>query len=184
MRKMMLSILLLTVGVAKGAIIEFPLNCEGEYIYGDTWTADVDFGVEFAEISNVYIDWSGEITASQDMFVLVAYQFVASLYEFDPHDYFSQASVRGGVATYPDPEPFSLPSTFTDEDWTLLLDGQSSIQIWFGDTPHAGSGGAGGSGTLNQSKLIVEGVVVPEPTTVLLLSCGLFWIRKKHTRPN
>lgn len=181
MRMMMLSILMFIAGMANGAILELPLECEGEYGSGDTWTTNFDLGVEFTEISDVYVDWSGEITASKDMYVIVAHQFVASLYEYEPHDYFSRASVRGGVATYPDPEPFDLSSAFTDEDWTLLLDGQSSIQIWFGDTPHAGSGGTEGTGTLNSATLVIEGTVVPEPASILLLLGGVAVMNKRNT---
>ena len=179
MRKIVLSIFLLIAGVTNCAIIEFPLECEGEFRYGDTWTTYFDLGVEFTEISNVYLDWAGEITASQDMFVLVANQFVASLYESDPHAYFSRAYVAGGVETFPDPEPFAQQSEFTDEEWTLLLDGQSSIQIWFGDTPHAGAGSVGGIGNLDSARFVIEGIVVPEPVTLAVFGVGFLFIRKR-----
>ena len=181
MKKMMLSALIFIAGVTNGAIFELPLECEGEYGLGDTWTTTFDLGVGFTEISNVYIDWAGELTAFQGMPVPIASQFVASLYESDPQDYFSRAYVAGGVATYPNPKPFDLQSVFTDDDWTLLLDGQSSIEIWFGDTPHpTGSGGAAGTGSLNSATLVIEGTVVPEPITLALFGFGFLFIRKRN----
>ncbi|GAJ23597.1 unnamed protein product, partial [marine sediment metagenome] len=96
-----------------------------------------NLGFTFTEIFNLYIDWSGEITGEETMNAgIIDTQFVATLYELDPHDYFGRAYVQGGADTYPDPEPFDLQSPFNGQDWTMLLDGEASIEIWFGDTPH------------------------------------------------
>ena len=55
---------LLGAGVAGADIVELPLACEGVYDFNQPyWTTDFDLGVTFTEISNVYIDWSGEITS-------------------------------------------------------------------------------------------------------------------------
>ena len=165
---------------SQAAIFEVPLACEGEYILSDTWNTDFNLGTAFTEITNVYISWSGEITASQDWLFVVAYQFVASLYELNPHDYYSRAYVMGGVDTYPDAEPFNLESVFDNDDWSLLLDGQSSIEISFWDTIHPlGSDGNDGTGTLNPATLVIEGNVVPEPGTVLLFGLGGLLLRRR-----
>lgn len=175
------AILFIHATPSQGAIFEVPLACEGEYVLSDTWNTDFNLGTSFTEITNVYISWSGEITASQDWLFVVAYQFVASLYELDPHDYYSRAYVAGGVDTYPDAEPFNLESVFGDDDWSLLLDGQSSIEISFWDTIHPlGSSGNDGTGTLNPATLVIEGNVVPEPGTVLLFGIGGLVLRKRR----
>lgn len=108
--------------------------------------------------------------------------FVATLYELDHHDYFGRAYVQGGAATYPDPTLFDLQSSFTAEDWADLLDGQSTIEIWFGVTSHPLGLGSGepGTGQLSSATLIVEGTVIPEPATFVLTVIGIFCVRKKH----
>lgn len=177
---LVVAILFIHATPSQAAIVEVPLACDGEYVLSDTWFTDFDIGTAFTEITNVYISWSGGITASQGMWDVIAYQFVASLYELDSHDYYSRAYVRGGVDTYPDAEPFNLESVFSDDDWSLLFDGQSSIEIWFGDTIHPlGSGGNDGTGTLNPATLVIEGNVVPEPATALLCALGGLMLRKR-----
>lgn len=40
----------------------FDLGCQPVYDFESTyWTTDFDLGVTFIEISNVYIDWAGEM---------------------------------------------------------------------------------------------------------------------------
>ena len=165
---------------ANAVIIELPLECEGEYGFHDTWITAFDLGVEFTEISSIYIDWSGEITAFQGMYGIYASQFVASLYESEPHNYFARAYMAGGTTTYPNSEPFDLQSQFTD-DWTMLLDGQSNIKIWFGDTIHPlGSVVSAGTGRLDSATLIIEGTIIPEPVTVSLLALGIVLLRRRR----
>jgi len=162
-------------------IIELPFECEGDYLFHETWTASFDVGVEFAEISNVYLDWSGEITAFQGMRGIYASQFVASLYESDPYNYYARAYVAGGVPTYPNPEPFDLASQLDADDWIKLLDGQSNIEIWFGDTIHPlDSVVSAGTGRLDSAILVIEGTVIPEPATLFLLALGAILVRRKR----
>jgi hypothetical protein len=161
-------------------IIELPLECEGEYLFHETWTASFDVGVEFAEISSIYMDWSGEITASQGMLFPIAFQFVASLYESDPYNYYARAYVAGGVPTYPNPEPFDLASQFDADYWIKLLDGQSNIEIWFGDTIHLlDSVVSAGTGRLDSATLVIEGTVIPEPCTLCLFALGAVLLKRK-----
>ncbi len=177
---MIVVILFMHAMPAQSAIIEVPLACDGEYVLSDTWTTDFNLDTSFTDITNVYISWSGDITASQGMLGVVPNQFVASLYELDPHDYFSRAYVMGGVDSYPDAKPFDLDSVFGDDDWSLLLDGQCSIEIWFGGTfQPLGSGGNDGTGTLSPATLVIEGNIVPEPASILLVSLGILLLRRR-----
>ena len=58
-------IVLALAGLSAGDTIELPLTgCSGFYdVNTPAWTMDFDLGVTFSEISHVYIDWSGEISA-------------------------------------------------------------------------------------------------------------------------
>ncbi len=59
-----LAVLVLAVG-AWADVIELPLDCAGTYdINTPAWNYNFDLGVTFSEISNVYIDWSGEAVAN------------------------------------------------------------------------------------------------------------------------
>jgi len=123
--------------VVNATVFELPLACEGQYTVEQTWTTDFDFGITFTEISNIYIDWSGSITAefvedlvSGNRFPIDA-QFVADLYDLDTHDFCGGAYVQTGAATYPNPEPFGLQSAFYDYGWSKLLNGKGTIEIGF-----------------------------------------------------
>jgi hypothetical protein len=58
-------------------------------------------------------------------------QFIADIYDFVTHDICGSAYLRTGAATYPNPEPFDLKSTFINGGWSMLLDGQGTIEIGF-----------------------------------------------------
>jgi len=181
--------------MARGDIVEldlFSLGCPAEYDFkSPSWTTDFDLGVTFTEISHVYIDWSGEITAE-----LVAPcgsppdtpahpldgLFVATLYEPDPHDYFGRAYAQAGQATSPDPEPFELRSAFTDEGWSVLLDGRGAIEISLHiiSRPLYLCTVEYPCGQLDSATLVLEGTVIPEPATILLLAIGIAGIQAKH----
>lgn len=180
-------VLMLLFGVrslVNAAIVQLPLDCAGVYDFNTPpWTLDFDLGVTFTEISSVYIDWSGEMTGKETMHAgVIDTQFVATLYELDPHDYFGRAYVQGGAETYPEPEPFDLQSTFTTEGWSMLLDGKGSIEILFGETAHPLDVIALSipSGTLDYATLAVQGNIIPEPGTFLLSVLGAVILRTRY----
>jgi len=176
-------------GTAQADTVEldlFTLGCQTEYDFEQSWTTDFDLRVTFTDISSVYIDWSGTITAElvvrgADPPFPINGQFMAKLYEADPYDYLGSAHIQSGATTYPDPEPFDLQSTFTnDEGWSMLLDGRGSIEIWFGgifrpadlitvELP---------SGAIDSATLVFTGTVIPEPATILLFSIGYMMFRR------
>jgi hypothetical protein len=202
MRKAILSIGLTVLvlgfaGMAKADTVElnlFDLGCPTAFDHNSPyWRVDFDLGVTFTEITNIYINWSGTITAElvapfglPDKTKPIDALFVATLYEADPHDYFGRTSVQKGQTTYPTPDPFSIQSMFTDEDWSALLDGRSNIEIGlYGifrpadlitvEYPHS---------QLDLAILVVEGTTVPEPSSLLLLALGAFGIRTKCRNKN
>jgi len=166
------------------------LGCPQEYSWvTPNWSSSFDMDVTFIEINNVYIDWSGEITAelvvpcgsppetpTQPLDGL----FMATLYETEPHDYFGRAYVQGGAATSPVPEPFLLRSEFTEFDWSSLLDGEANIEIglcgvirllYLCTVKHP-------EGKIDSATLVIEGII-PEPCAVSLLAYGgLVLLRK------
>ena len=183
------------VGIANADIVEFPLDCAGQYNFDSPyWSSDFYLGYTFTEISQVYIDWDGEITGG--MAVQLDPQTLEPLGEPFPmiveisaylgsNPYLRSTNVWGGAVTYPDPEPFDCLSEFElygGSTWSDLLDGTGTIIINYGEaisingyyTEH-------GSIALDSATLIVDGVIVPEPTVLLFISIGVIGLRcKRH----
>jgi hypothetical protein len=151
---------------------------------------DFDLGVEFSEISHVYINWSGEINAGLSQGIgdpepIPFYgQLTAGIGPIPGEGWLRSASVWGGVSTYPDPEPFNLSSEFflyqPGVTWDSFLDGKERITIFIpsmvGDPPPISQG----SVVLNNATLIVDGTIIPEPATFVLLGLGFLPIRRKQ----
>ncbi|MBW8040068.1 MAG: PEP-CTERM sorting domain-containing protein [Planctomycetes bacterium] len=180
-----ISVLVLLLGIteANADIVELTLAAEGRYdVNSGPWEMDFDLGVTFTEISHVYMDWSGEITAGlafddttpgPQPFPL---DVGISAY-LGPNPWPRLTDVYGGEATYPEPEgfdsrtEFGLPGSTT---WSDLLDGHGTLQI-----DYAVLGGPyviyveSGFVDLNSATLIVEGTPVPEPATVIFLALGV-----------
>ena len=195
-RKEIITILVVIVlsfaGVARADIVEldlFSIGCPTEFNW-DTqyWQTDFDLGIEFVEIDSVYMDWSGEITAG-----------LAILYD-NPDEPFPKevgigaslggspyprfARIFGGEATYPVPEPFDCLSEFEllgTTTWLDLLDGQGATLIQYKEYVIVdGYYIEHGFINLDRAILRVEGVIVPEPATVLLLTMGIMSIQLKR----
>lgn len=183
-------ILLAMSSLASADIVEldlFDLGCQELYDFNSpSWTTDFDLGITFTEISNVYIDWSGEITAGlaveggSDPFPLDV--GIGAYLEKPPN--WRHTILGGGEETYPHPEPFDNWSEFQygGMPWSELFDGQGTITIEYQEpvSPDV-SYVQHGSIVLDSAILVVDGVVVPEPTTLLFIVIGAIGIRAKRT---
>lgn len=185
-------VLLLSITGADADIAEldlFDLGCQLVYDFDSQyWTTDFDLGVTFIEISNVYIDWAGEITAglaidytNPDETFPLEVGISASL---GSNPYFRSARIRGGETTYPAPELFDCRSEIElvgGSSWSDLLDGQGTITIGYTELIMLhGRYVEHGSVTLERAVLIVDGVI-PEPTTLFLLTVGVLGLRVKYS---
>jgi hypothetical protein len=155
---------------------------------------DFDLGVSFSEISHVYIDWSGEATAG-----LIAQAgeppytpwpmdtAVRAYINLGSYAQYADAFVGGGVSTYPSPYPFDTRSEFQlylDSTWSDIRNGRGSISVYY-YLPIMSQDRIiidYGSVALNGATLVVDGTIIPEPSTVLLLSIGLSRIIRTKSR--
>lgn len=168
---------------AGAAIVELSLPCEGRYDWQTPGcTVNFDLGVEFSEISRVYIEWSGEMMGwlVTDM-VTPAYRppYPINMQVF--FDLGSNPSIRGGTVkggriTYPEPEQFDRPVDMTLPDgstWSDLLDGTGQLTLW---TWHSSAievrSVEPGYIYVRDIAVVVEGTVVPEPMSFIYLSFG------------
>ncbi len=184
---------------AEGAIVELALPCAGRYDWQTpSCTVDFDLGVQFSEISHVYIQWSGQIAASvfapqddsgrrsrvegevaseTDTMAPAQAVDVGIVASLGSNPYLRSVTIWGGQATYPQAEPFQslsevgLVGTST---WSDLLDGKGTISVGYTET--MGPYGAfleHGYVVLGWATLTVDGSAVPEPATLGLLVGGV-----------
>jgi len=80
------------------AIVEYNLSCTGSYAELQTWATDFDLGVEFYEISSIYIDWSGSTSPSEYLprggrpLIICESYYKAKLYELNSNTSLASAS--------------------------------------------------------------------------------------------
>jgi len=188
MKKKIPVILLVVLSLCGGrfagaTIIEYPLNCAGTYSFNDSWETDFELGVEFVYISHVYIDWSGEITAGR------------AVYRDEPDNPFPKDvgisiiignapswryhTFWGGASSYPDPEPFTITSEITKGSmfWSELFDGEKITITYKQWLMSDGWYVESGTVTINDAKLVIDGGLVPEPMSILLLAMGTIGLR-------
>ncbi len=172
--------------VAKANTVELPLNCAETYDINTPYrTIDFDLGVTFSEVSHVYIDWSGKITAG----LAIHYTDPCNPFPLRVGIYaafyppFRYAEAWGGEQTYPAPEPFDSLSEIKPSTWSDLLDGQGNIVVQYEELwlPLGLDGGVyieHGSVMLDNAILIVDGTIIPEPATFFLLALGCFLLKR------
>ena len=180
-------LVLLTVSNVRATIVELPLDCAGIYKPGNPgWEMDFDLGVEFTDIAHVYIDWEGEITGgktvkhSNDDPVPEDVGITAILGDYPS---WRVNTVWGGASTYPNPEYFCVRSELLEGSmfWTELLEGKVSLRVFYDQKLlFVGYYVEAGTVTLNDATLFVDGDVVPEPVTILLLAMGTLSLRLRR----
>jgi hypothetical protein len=185
-------ILALAVG-ASADVVSLPLNCAGTYdINTPAWTYDFDLGVTFSDISHVYIGWSGEITGGQEQWMsnpnLMPFDgLLRAAIGSEISTGIAVADVIGGENTYPAPEPFDTQSEFylilPTMNWNYILDGKDVIKIYYPTSPtypevHIIDWG---SANLNNATLVIEGTIIPEPSTLILLGLGFIQILRRNS---
>ena len=182
-------VVLLSITAVNADIAEldlFDLGCQSVYdIDSQYWTTDFDLGITFIEISNVYIDWAGEITAGLAIEYVnpdETFPLEVGIYAYlSGYPFTRSITVWGGETTYPDPEVFDCRSEIESTNWSDLLDGQGTITIGGKEIIMLnGMYVEHGSATLDRATLIVEGVI-PEPTTFFLLIVGVLCLRVKYS---
>ena len=182
-------LVLLTTGNVRATIIELPLDCAGTYSLNDTWSTEFDLGVEFTDIAHVYINWEGEFSGAKVKYfntepvsespIDVVLTSLIGNYEVN-----RQVSIWGGKLSYPTPQIFNLCSEYIigNMEWLELFDGKNNVIIDFELLFTSGNYIEYGFVEINNAKLVVDGNLVPEPVTILLLAfgaCGILSRKKK-----
>lgn len=185
-------VIILSVGnVALADIITAPLpELVGSVVqYSDMSGVDVDLGVTFSAIQSVRIQLSGTITPGLgcgdgvERPVLPYFDVPGVIEIFFDHPAAGSCITSAG----PFDGSFSVDQVFDctyDASWDILLDGQqelfahitSNLIVIGGqilDFPTA---------DISQATLIVEGEVVPEPCSLVLLSLGGLMLHRKYRR--
>ena len=175
--------------IAKADIVQLPLDSAGVYDFNTpAWVLEFDLGVTFTDISHVYMDWSGEITGAlardypdpDNIFAIdVAIgSYLGSAPNWRHTDFWA------GAASYPDAEPFDDLSEFEllgGSTWSALLDGQGTILIHYTEAI-IGEGYYREHGfvDLASATLVVDGSIIPEPSTLFLLAMGAICLRAEY----
>jgi len=144
------------------------------------WSSTFDLGVIFSEIHHVYMDWSGEITSG----LAIRYSnpdepfpkdVGLSSYLGEPFNW-RYADIWGGETFYPNTESFNELVEFIhgSMSWSELYDGQGKIIIDYEEyIMISGEYIEGGTIYLNEIYLVIDGDIIPEPTSLLLIiMCG------------
>jgi len=152
------------------------------------WSYDFDLGVQFSNIQHVYMDWSGEITGGMaerignpDPFPAPVYIEAAIGSPFN----WRHTDIDGGLATYPDPELFDAKTEFIygTMPWSELFDGKHDIKLSYHEYILLdGRYVEHGSVSLTKAKLVVEGTIIPEPSSFLIICLGGLILKTKRRK--
>ena len=187
MKKVLFVLLLMVIAQPVVADMHtYPLNCAGTYYENSgAWIHNFDLGVTFTEITQVSIQWSGEMEAAT---VTPPFEYIdvgigVSIGDVTP--YYRSASVWAGAGAYPDPEEFDCTSVISaatiTTDWSSLLDGVEEICISYSETIFVSRSYLHhGRAILDDATLIIEGTIVPEPISLTVLLLGATVVLRKN----
>ena len=163
----------------------FTLGCPTTFnINSQYWETNFNLGVTFSQISNIYMDWSGEITGGQfynpwdnPPIFPIDIGIRADLGQYPNWRY---AEIWAGESTYPEPETFDQLSGFVrNSPLPDLFNGQGVIGLEYDVLGYAeGSYIEYGVVNLTRAKLVIEGTIIPEPLTITFLITGIILLRK------
>lgn len=185
-------VIILSVGnVALADIITAPLpELVGSVVqYSDMSGVDVDLGVTFSAIQSVRIQLSGTITPGLgcgdgvERPVLPYFDVPGVIEIFFDHPAAGSCITSAG----PFDGSFSVDQVFDctyDASWDILLDGQQELFAYITSNLIVIGGQILDFPTadISQATLIVEGEVVPEPCSLVLLSLGGLMLHRKYRR--
>ncbi|MBN1844555.1 MAG: hypothetical protein JW810_02650 [Sedimentisphaerales bacterium] len=172
------------------------LGCPQEFPgSGDYWESDFDLGVAFSDISHVYIDWTGGITAGliqnyhPQTFEPVGDPFPeeVGIYVYmgwNPDGRYEE--IWGDVSTYPNPDVFDTVMEIElhhHTTWSDWLDGRGTVTVGYTRSIVLFGGYIDyGSVVLDEASLIIDGTVIPEPVGMVLLAAGWVGLRGRGNR--
>ena len=187
----MVVIILSVANVALADIITAPLpELVGSVVqYSDMSGVDVDLGVTFSAIQSVRIQLSGTITPGLgcgdgvERPVLPYFDVPGVIEIFFDHPAAGSCITSAG----PFDGSFSVDQVFDctyDASWDILLDGQQELFAYITSNLIVIGGQILDFPTadISQATLIVEGEVVPEPCSLVLLSLGGLMLHRKYRR--
>jgi hypothetical protein len=164
----------------------FSIGCPNLFSHNDSWTSNIDIGVQFSQIDSVYMDWAGGITAG----LAIDYDDPCNPFPMDvgikayfPSPISISATLWGGEPNYPNPEPFDIQTDFglsPFDTWDPFLDGSASFSLYYTELVLLNSVYIEhGSIDLTKANLVVEGVIVPDPSTLILFGLSAIFMRKR-----
>lgn len=167
---------------SRAVIVELPIDAAGEYTFNEPYsTFNFDFGLTFSEISSVSVKWSGQLNGGLAQLYSGGdpYPEEVGIYAYFPTKSTRSVHIWGGVSTHPAPESFDLISE-VGGSWNDLLDGKGSVIFGYSEVIMTSARYvAHGSVVLDSAVLMIEGTVVPEPMTLLLMASGAILIHRK-----
>ena len=180
---------------AEAAVVPIPLDCSGTYVDGAEWSTELNLNEQFSQINSLSIQWSGSVTSEtyyaisgpHTPSVVRPGAFIANLSKSNPDSGIGQAVSDQSQSDlyFNNPlEPFSGTDAITISSSKLhyLLEGPVTLSISPGGigiilgiyAPYDAS-----DGVIDSAVLLVDGTLIPEPATIILLGLGGLILKRR-----